>query len=98
MYCAVILLLEHSSFKKNGFGIINKVYVEASNIWGLIRLSRQKAPVCSLERKGTAIEYVNQCDWLSARSFLQEVDLMQDKCFNQIEQKSLCFLQWKSYY
>lgn len=39
-------------------------YGEASNILDLIWLLSQKAPVYSLERKRTAIENVNRCDWM----------------------------------
>lgn len=51
-------------YTKKGPGVINKVdhkkYSEASGILDLMQLLSQKAPVCSLETKRSAIKSVNQ--------------------------------------
>lgn len=61
-------------------------YGEASNILDLMWLLSQKAPVYSVETR-SAIKSVNQYEWTVKCDGCEEIDLAQDKCFNQIEQK-----------
>lgn len=86
-------------YTKKGPGVINKIdhkeYGEASGILDLMQLLSQKAPVYSLETKRSAIESVNQYEWMVKCDGCEEVDLAQNKCFNQ---KIVWGLRWTFYY
>lgn len=96
----MLLLYEYNQFLLKGswcHEVDHEKCGEASDILDLMWLLSLKAPVYSLEMR-SAIKLVNQYEWMVKCYGCEEVDLAQDKCFNQIEQEFFWVLRWTFYY